>query len=113
MQQCGGKKRVSFEDVAVASTTPLPAGSSGSCGSPATPTTTSTATNNATTLVTPPGVRPSREKVAAVLRLSNPVQLQRHLLRSLLDNQVRYYFCYLHYYLDDYFHHSGQLLVKM
>ena len=34
------------------------------------------------------GGRPSREKVAAVLRTSNPIQLQRHLLRALVDNQV-------------------------
>ena len=31
---------------------------------------------------------PTRDQVAAILRLTNPVQLQRHLLRALLDNQV-------------------------
>ncbi|KZS08884.1 putative Mitogen-activated protein kinase erk-a [Daphnia magna] len=30
---------------------------------------------------------PSRDQVATILRLTNPVQLQRHLLRALLDNQ--------------------------
>lgn len=32
---------------------------------------------------------PSRDQVATILRLTNPVQLQRHLLRALLDNQVK------------------------
>ena len=32
--------------------------------------------------------RPSRDKVSAVLRISNPVQLQRHLLGALVDNEV-------------------------
>ncbi len=31
---------------------------------------------------------PTRDQVAAILRLTNPVELQRHLLRALLDNQV-------------------------
>ncbi|KAI9554776.1 hypothetical protein GHT06_020053 [Daphnia sinensis] len=31
---------------------------------------------------------PSRDQVATILRLTNPVQLQRHLLRALLDNQT-------------------------
>jgi hypothetical protein len=32
---------------------------------------------------------PSRDQVATILRLTNPVQLQRHLLHALLDNQVK------------------------
>ncbi|XP_057380498.1 uncharacterized protein LOC130702900 [Daphnia carinata] len=31
---------------------------------------------------------PTRDQVAAILRLTNPVELQRHLLRALLDNQT-------------------------
>ena len=36
-----------------------------------------------------------RERVAAILRLTNPVELQRHLLRALVDNQVNICCCCL------------------
>ena len=65
-----------------------------------------TATNTATATATPPAspLPPnatagkstagnktlSREQVSAVLRLTNPVQLQRHLLRALLANEVTF-----------------------
>jgi hypothetical protein len=40
---------------------------------------------------------PSRDQVATILRLTNPVQLQRHLLRALLDNQVKNISAFLFY----------------
>ena len=69
------KKRVSFQEGVVTVSMPAPLVSGHGAG----------ATSAATTIKY---VRPSREKVAAILRLSNPVQLQRHLLRALLENEV-------------------------
>jgi hypothetical protein len=69
------KKRVSFQEGVVTVSMPAPLISGHGAG----------ATSAATTIKY---VRPSREKVAAILRLSNPVQLQRHLLRALLENEV-------------------------
>jgi len=84
----GGKKRVSFEECVAVSA------AQNTTTTTTTTTTTSDTTSDTTTATTAEGgellkySRPSRDKVAAILRLTNPVQLQRHLLTALLDNQA-------------------------
>ena len=88
----GGKKRVSFEECVAVSA------AQNTTTTTTTTTTTSDTTSDTTTATTAEGgellkySRPSRDKVAAILRLTNPVQLQRHLLTALLDNQVIFNF---------------------
>lgn len=100
-QAMSHKKRVSFQQ----QQQQLEKDGLGNGGGDATTTTTTAVKATASVVVgtcaaavaalpSPPGQSssryqpPTRDQVAAILRLTNPVQLQRHLLRALLDNQV-------------------------
>ena len=94
-QPMSHKKRVSFQQqlletegggvIASVDALPSPAGksSTGPVGS------SSSAVSSGSSSSSSRYQPPSRDQVATILRLTNPVQLQRHLLRALLDNQVK------------------------
>ena len=94
-QPMSHKKRVSFQQQQLLETEgggggasvdalPSPAGKS-STGAVGSSSTVSSGSGSSSSRYQPP----SRDQVATILRLTNPVQLQRHLLRALLDNQVK------------------------
>jgi len=88
VEQQQDKKKQEVTDVCPPASPPPPArGNVSPTASPLPPTTGASA---AATKSSGPGSGKTltREQVSAVLRLTNPVQLQRHLLRALLDNQV-------------------------
>ena len=90
VEQQQDKKKQEVTDVCPPASPPPPPvrGNASPTASPLPPTTGASA---AATKSSGPGsgkTTLTREQVSAVLRLTNPVQLQRHLLRALLDNQV-------------------------
>ena len=90
IEQQQDKKKQEVTDVCPPASPPPPPPSvrgASPTASPLPPTTGASATASATKS-SGPGKTLTREQVSAVLRLTNPVQLQRHLLRALLDNQV-------------------------
>jgi hypothetical protein len=95
-QPMSHKKRVSFQQQqqqlletegggASVDALPSPAGKSSTGAGGSSSSTVSSGSSSSSSRYQPP----SRDQVATILRLTNPVQLQRHLLRALLDNQVK------------------------
>ncbi|EFX66423.1 hypothetical protein DAPPUDRAFT_116424 [Daphnia pulex] len=99
-QPMSHKKRVSFQQQqqlleteggvggVIASVDGLPSPAGKSSTGPVVVVGSSTASSSGSSSSSSRYQPPSRDQVATILRLTNPVQLQRHLLRALLDNQT-------------------------